>query len=392
MDLLEYQAKELFRQVGIPTLPAQTIAEPRQIKQLQIPYPVVLKSQVKAGGRGKAGGVRFVSNTIDAIAAARSIFNLSILREYPKAILAEAHYNAEREFFLAIVLDYNLQCPVLLGSAYGGMNLEPLLANLHQVPIDTEFSSFYARRLAVNMQLTGELVCSVSQIIENMYELFKAKDLESIEINPLGVNERGELMALDGKITINDSAIGRHPDIATLANLDDKAICNLRSQSHKRQNESNLRWLNWQEPNNKIGIITNSFDLTILAWDLICRRQAKPACGMVIEPRANTTEAYWQQLKLSLTELIYSDKIQVILVNIWELAISSRDLVEAIADCYLNEQKTSLIASPTKLVLRFTNCETVADIEGLGATETIYLIDSLEEAISLTVTLAKNES
>lgn len=99
MDLLEYQAKELFRRVGIPTLPSQTIAEPRQIKQLRIPYPVVLKSQVRAGGRGKAGGVRFVANTIDAIAAARSIFNLSILREYPEVILAEAHYNAEREFF-----------------------------------------------------------------------------------------------------------------------------------------------------------------------------------------------------------------------------------------------------------------------------------------------------
>ena len=120
MELLEYQAKKLFKMVGIPVLPSQTIRDPRKIKQLQIPYPVVLKSQVSSGGRGKAGGVRFVSNTIDAIAAARTIFNLSILGEYPEVILAEAHYNAVKELFLAVVLDYDRCCPVLWVQPLGG--------------------------------------------------------------------------------------------------------------------------------------------------------------------------------------------------------------------------------------------------------------------------------
>ena len=88
MDLLEYQAKELFSQVGIPVLPSQPIEDPRKLKRLHIPYPVVLKSQVRAGGRGRAGGIRFVENTIDAIAAARTIFNLPILDEYPQVLLA----------------------------------------------------------------------------------------------------------------------------------------------------------------------------------------------------------------------------------------------------------------------------------------------------------------
>ena len=217
MELLEYQAKELFRMVSIPILPSQTIKDSRKIKQLQIPYPVVLKSQVKSGGRGKAGGVRFVANTIDAIAAARTIFNLSILGEYPEVILAEAHYNAEREFFLAIVIDYDLKCPVLLGSAFGGMNVDLLLANLQQVVINTEFSLFHARRLAAKMGLPGELICSVSEIIAKMYRLLQEKDLDLIEINPLGVNKQGKLMALDGKITINDYALARQPIIETLS-------------------------------------------------------------------------------------------------------------------------------------------------------------------------------
>ncbi len=120
MDLLEYQAKEIFAQVGIPILPSQPIHEPGGLKRLNIPYPIVLKSQVRTGGRGKAGGVRFVANTIDAIAAAHAIFHLPIAGEYPEVILAEARYNPQQEIFLAILLDYHLQRPVLLGASQGG--------------------------------------------------------------------------------------------------------------------------------------------------------------------------------------------------------------------------------------------------------------------------------
>ena len=90
MDLLEYQAKALFREMGIPILPSQRIDHCRDLKGLKIPYPVVLKSQVYTGGRGKAGGVKFVENTIDAVAVAQAIFNLPIMGQYPEVLLAEA--------------------------------------------------------------------------------------------------------------------------------------------------------------------------------------------------------------------------------------------------------------------------------------------------------------
>ncbi|HBQ98035.1 MAG TPA: ATPase, partial [Cyanobacteria bacterium UBA11691] len=101
MDLLEYQAKELFAEIGIPILPSQCINHPAELKGLRIPYPVVLKSQVRAGGRSKAGGVKFAENTIDAVAAAQAIANLPIMGDYPDVILAEAKYNADQEFYLA---------------------------------------------------------------------------------------------------------------------------------------------------------------------------------------------------------------------------------------------------------------------------------------------------
>jgi succinyl-CoA synthetase beta subunit len=211
MDLLEYQAKELFRQIGIPVLPSQRIDRPTDLKALRIPYPVVLKSQVSVGSRGKAGGVRFVENTIDAIAAARTIFNLPILGEYPQVLLAEAKYNTSQEFYLAIGID-RLACrPVLLGSIAGGMNINAVIDRIQQVVVYEEFSSFYARRLALKMGLEGDLMLAVSDILEKMYCLMQSQDLDLIEINPLGVDRNGRVMALDGKISVNPHAVGRHP-------------------------------------------------------------------------------------------------------------------------------------------------------------------------------------
>jgi succinyl-CoA synthetase beta subunit len=213
MDLLEYQAKELFREVGIPVLPSQRIDRPTDLKALRIPYPIVLKSQVSVGNRGKAGGIRFVENTIDAIAAARTIFNLPILGEYPKVLLAEAKYNTSQEFYLAIVID-RLACrPVLLGSTDGGMNINAILNQIQQVVVYEEFSSFYARRLALKMGLQGDLMLAVSEIIEKMYALMRAQDLDLVEINPLGIDRNGAVMALDGKISVNHYAVGRHPNL-----------------------------------------------------------------------------------------------------------------------------------------------------------------------------------
>jgi succinyl-CoA synthetase beta subunit len=214
MDLLEYQAKELFRHIGIPVLPAQRIDHTSDLKALKIPYPVVLKSQVPTGGRGKAGGIKFVENTIDAIAAGQAIFDLAIRGAYPEVLLAEARYNAEQEFYLAVALDYTRRCPVLWGSPQGGIDSEAVKAQMEQVVVEGEFSPFYARRLAVKMGLQGQLIASVSKIVEAMYQLFIQKDLDLVEINPLGVSPSGELMALDGKVVVNDAALGRHPDKA----------------------------------------------------------------------------------------------------------------------------------------------------------------------------------
>jgi succinyl-CoA synthetase beta subunit len=216
MELLEYQAKNLFRQAGIPVLPAQIIHQTQDLKNLTLPYPIVLKSQVRAGGRGKAGGIRHVSSTIDAISAAYTIFNLSILGEYPKLLLAEAAYKAERELYLAIVLHPGERRPVLLGSALGGAAIEDERESIQQVIVDRDFSLYYARRLVLKMGLEGDLVDRVSDIVERMYRLFVDLDLDLLEINPLAIGADGEVMALDGKVSAAAYALDRHPQIKEL--------------------------------------------------------------------------------------------------------------------------------------------------------------------------------
>jgi succinyl-CoA synthetase beta subunit len=345
MELLEYQAKKLFRMVGIPVLPSLTIEDARKIKQLQIPYPVVLKSQVRPGGRGKAGGVRFVANTIDAIAAARSIFNLSILGEYPEVILAEAHYNTERELFLAIVLDYDLKRPVLLGSAWGGMNIDSLLANLQQVTVTEEFSLFYARHLAAAMGLSGNLICSVSDLVAKMYRLFKEQDLDLIEINPLGVNHQGELMALDGRIKINDHALARQPIMETLNfSALQRASCYQSSWITKQNlGQVSWRWLDWHQPTGKLAMVCNSFDSALLTWDLLEQNKVVPACSALIENSladegrgAENLQLYREQLLNILQALQSLPEIKVIIFNIWDTFAVNREIVQTIVDYCAN--------------------------------------------------------
>ena len=344
MDLLEYQAKELFSEIGIPVLPAQRIDHPTDLKHLGIPYPVVLKSQVPMGGRGKAGGIRLVENTIDAIATARAIFNLPIRGKYPEVLLAESHYDAHQELYLAVILDYSIGCPVLLGSCQGGMNLETAMAYMQRVVVERDFSPFYARRLALKMGLQGNLIESVSGIIQKMYQLFIQKDLDLVEINPLGISATGEVMALDGKIAVNDHALNRHSELATLVSnkgLNQGVNKGLKPLVNLAQLNTQPKELNWTDSNGNIGIVCNSNCLAAATLDLIYQSQGKPAICLVVNGYASwDLQALFspvQQLQNALAKLTKTPGIQVVLVNILCNSAASDAVAEVIANYCLSQ-------------------------------------------------------
>ncbi len=220
MDLLEYQAKDLFRQAGIPVLPSERIDQSSQLKRLKIPYPIALKSQVRGGGRGKVGGVRFADTTIDAIATAQVLFGFAINGQVPTALLAEAKYQSSEEYYLAIRIDPALRRPVLLGSRRGGIQIDEQAESIQRVAVTAAFAPYHARQLASRMGLQGTLLLAVADVLERMYQLFSELDLDLIEINPLGVNAAGDVMALDGKVVLNPEGLHRQPQLLELLALD----------------------------------------------------------------------------------------------------------------------------------------------------------------------------
>ncbi len=348
MDLLEYQAKELFREIGIPVLPSQRIDHPTDLKRLEIPYPVVLKSQVPTGGRGRAGGIRFVENTIDAIAAARAIFNLPILGRYPKVLLAEARYDAEQELYLAVILDYALGRPVLLGSATGGIHVESVIEHMQRVVVEQEFSPFYARRLILKMGLQGDLIESVSGIVQKMYQLFVHKDLDLVEINPLGISSTGEVMALDGKISVNDNALGRHTELLNLTTTIPDGKINQQILNRP------FTELNWADTEGEIGILCNDSCLAAATLDLVYRANGKPASCLIVGGYGNwdawSVSSPVQQLQNALEQFIVAKGIKVVLVNILSSPAASAKVVEVITNHLLSLiGETAVLTSPDRI-------------------------------------------
>ncbi|MBF2084707.1 succinate--CoA ligase subunit beta [Thermoleptolyngbya sp. C42_A2020_037] len=400
MDLLEYQAKDLFQKVGIPILPSQRIDHPKDLKQLRIPYPIVLKSQVYAGGRGKAGGVRFAENTIDAVAAAQAIFHLPILGQYPEVLLAEAKYEPDQELYLAVVLDPSLRRPLLLGSREGGMALEATSRQIQQVLVDGEFSPFYARRLAIKMGLTGELIESVSAIAEKMYRLFLTYDLDLVEINPLAVNPAGEVMALDGKVTVNDAALGRHPDLLAMPSGDSHRDCfaNRPALSALAMGPTcgvaasafDLPNLNPMLFPGSLGILCNGAGLTMATLDLVDRAGGQPSACLNLGGESSyrlPPDTLCDRLEKGLDWILQTQRLRSVLLNLLGGADTCNAVAKAIAR-YLEQQRPPVTVP---LVVRLGGAHAAAARKQLAALDLpmLFVLDSLDEAITKAIALSE---
>ncbi|NET78563.1 MULTISPECIES: succinate--CoA ligase subunit beta [Okeania] len=405
MDLLEYQAKALFSGMGIPVLPSQRIDYPKDLKKLKIPYPVVLKSQVHAGERSSLGGIKFVENTIDAVAAAQAIFNLPIKDEYPEVLLAEAKYNANQELYLAVVLDPIVRRPVLLGSAQGGIDTEAAMTRMQQVVVNQQFSPFYARRLMVKIGLEGKLIELVSHIVEKMYQLFIEKDLDLVEINPLGVSPTGEVMALDGKVSVNDRALGRHLELVNLVGknitnndeIQEKQVSQIDKNSLLITNNSNAAanekiipdyQLKFTELQGNIGILCNGEGLTMATVDLVMEANGNPANFLNIKlgDYLEIKDSLRIKMFAALDLVSQKENVKVVLVNFLGIVQTSDELITIVYE-YLNNLKT-MDKSNIIFILRLLGGEVSRAKERLSGLP-VEVIENLEDAVTKAVSLAK---
>jgi succinyl-CoA synthetase beta subunit len=304
--------------------------------------------------------------------------------------LAEAKYDSDQEFYLAVVLDAVARRPLLLGSPQGGIDVESAPELLQQVVVDQEFSPFYARRLTVKMGLPGALIQSVSTIVEKMYQLFVQKDLDLVEINPLGVSSAGELMALDGKVTVNAQAMARHLDIAAMA----EKVAN---RANGQQSAAELGKWNEIDKSGNIGIISNGAGLVMATLDLVTDARSKPATCLNVGHGSKSDSSqptFGDRLEQGLEFLSQDKNIQVILVNILSSVPTTLEIADVIANFVQRHDRNT--ASKTRshhphLIVRLAGSQLESATERL-ATVQVPLVENLDEAVAQAVRLAKQSA
>jgi succinyl-CoA synthetase beta subunit len=214
MNVLEYRAKEIFSEYGIPTPEGYVVTSPDGIKEPV--HPVVVKAQVQTGGRGKAGGIKFASTIDEARQAAEQILGMDIKGHIVRKVLVERRLNVAEELYLGFVIDRSARKVRILASASGGMDIE-------SVPKDQLFSKAFDLDAFISDDAMGEMVemlglsgahaDATRNMAHLLFKLFTEKDATLVEINPLVITQEGELIAADAKLVIDNDALWRHPEL-----------------------------------------------------------------------------------------------------------------------------------------------------------------------------------
>lgn len=229
VDLMEYQAKELFKDAEIPIQRGFTLSAPEEMAAIEkdLSYPLVVKAQVQTGGRGKAGGIRFAENSEELHTAVHAILGMNIKGHTVKKVMLAEKTEVRRELYLSILLDRDKKKHIVIFSPNGGMDIEQTAKKSPKIIYKVEIDPFLGLKsgdafyLANKGGLTPEQAKQFWDILKKLYDLCKSHSLLLAEINPLALDAQGRLIALDAKITVDDAAIPRLPKIAGMKAAED---------------------------------------------------------------------------------------------------------------------------------------------------------------------------
>ena len=260
MRYYEYLGKDLFRQYGIPVPLGTVLDSPGDNKVTQIELPAVLKVQVLAGKRGKGGGIKFADTREEAKEALQQLFSLRINNEAVAKVLAEEKIDIAKEYYLAITVEGSLQAPIILASASGGMDIEEVPPEeIYTRPIDVAVGirSYVARDVAAFLKLPPEMLADFAKILTNLYKLFREKDAELVEINPLVITGDNKLIAADAKTVIDDDALFRQQELPVVEE---------KTAIEKEAGEHGLAYV---ELDGDIGVLANGAGITMATLDAL---------------------------------------------------------------------------------------------------------------------------
>ena len=319
MNLHEYQAKELFRSYGIP-VPNGGVAfsgdEASSVAKSLSTDKVVVKAQVHAGGRGKAGGVKLVDTADEAAEFANSLLGTNLVTFQTDAngqpvnrILVEETCNIASELYLGCVLDRSKRRVVIMASTEGGVEIEKVAEETPEKILKATINPlvgvmpYQCRELAFGLGLSGDQIKQFSKLLTGLGKLVKEKDLALVEVNPLVITGDGDLLCLDGKINIDSNALYRHPDLVEMRDT---------SQEDERENRAAEWDLNYVALDGEIGCMVNGAGLAMATMDIIKLSGGDPANFLDVGGGA-TKERVAEALKIILSD----EKVKGILVNIF---------------------------------------------------------------------------
>jgi succinyl-CoA synthetase beta subunit len=311
MDLLEYQGKQLFAKHGVPVPEGRHAATVEEAVKAadELGYPVVIKAQVQIGGRGKAGGIKLATDGPSAEEHASAILGMDIRGFTVHEVWVEKASDIAEEYYAAVVFDRSAKKPMAMLSKMGGMDVEEVaetdpeaMRMLHVDPL-IGFQDFHGRRLAFESGIAADVIRPVGGMLARLYDVFVAEDATLVEVNPLLITSEREVVALDAKVTIDDNALFRHPDVAELRDV---------SGEDEQERMAKERGLTYVKLDGNVGILGNGAGLVMSTLDVVAQAGGAPA-NFLDAGGGSKAEAI-----TSAVEVILSDeKVTAVLFNIF---------------------------------------------------------------------------
>ncbi len=355
MNLHEYQAKELFKEYGIPVLPWRIVesADEARVAAEELGCPVIVKAQVHAGGRGKAGGVKFAATVDDAVEAAEGMLGTRMVTHQTgpsgvqvSKVMVTPAADIKHEYYVSIVMDGDEGAPTIIATREGGVEIEQV-AEEHPEKIVRIVGDpligllpYRARDAALALGFPSALIRSASALIANAYRLFTDKDCSLVEINPLIETEDGEILALDAKVGIDDDAMFRHRDLREWHDPEQM------DPLEREASEFDLAYVKLE--GGRVGCMVNGAGLAMATMDITKWAGAEPANFLDIGGSADL-----DRIEHAFKIIVSDPDVEIILVNLFA-GIARSDVV---ATGVINAAREVGSTKPVVAAMRGTNAE-----------------------------------
>ena len=388
MDLYEYQAKELFaaNQISTQVGKVVTTAEDARKAAAEFNKSVVVKAQVKTGGRGKAGGVKLATNPDEAFEKAKNILGLDIKGHIVKKVLVTPAEDIKEEYYVSFLLDRTNRTFLAMASVAGGMDIEEVAAKtpekLAKISINpiTGVDNAKAKEIAQKAGIPAEVLNPVAELIEKMWKAFIQVDATLIEINPLVRTNDDRIVALDGKVTLDDNALFRHPDFEKF--IDTANVDPLETRAKEKD-------LNYVKLDGSVGIIGNGAGLVMSTLDVVAYAgekfgQVKPANFLDIGGGASA-----QVMADGLGIILSDPSVKSVFVNVFG-GITACDAVANGIVQALEILKNDSTIKPRPIVVRLdgNNAQEGLRILKSANIENVEIVDTMDNAAAKAAQLA----